>query len=95
MTTSHEARCGRPASRHVSRPAGQLLYLIPARQHVKSAVRDDQASVNSTLRQLRGVGTSIVDPKAVHTQGVHEMGGGSPLEGGEAFGLSASLWGEQ
>jgi hypothetical protein len=23
------------------------------------------------------------------------MGGGSPLEGGEALGLSASLWGEQ
>ncbi|MBB5742098.1 hypothetical protein HD600_000595 [Microbacterium ginsengiterrae] len=45
------------------------------------------------MNRRRG-GPPILDA-GVQVSQVKEVGGGSPLEGGEALGLSASLWGEQ
>ena len=55
-------------------PSGQLLYLIPLALLVKSAVRDYFSVSGSTQRQLRGVGTSILGPKAGTLNESDEMG---------------------
>lgn len=57
-----------PCDSAFSQPAGQLLYLISLALLVKSAVRDCFSVSGSTLRQLRGVRTSILDPKVDNPQ---------------------------
>ena len=97
VTASHEERSGALRSGSSAGPQGNFSILSHSLDRVKSAVRDCfSVSGQHFLDGVRGVGTSIIDPKVVRTQRVAlHMGGGSPLEGGKALGLSASLWGEQ
>ena len=50
---------------------------------------------NSPMTAVHWSGNLIVSPEAAALKALTSDGGGSPLEGGETLGLSASLWGEQ
>jgi hypothetical protein len=85
VTTSHEARSAPLRLGDSAGPLGNFSILSLSVSLSNRLSAPHEASTDSTLRQLRGAGTSILDPKAGHSKSVIQMEGGSPLEGGKAF----------
>jgi hypothetical protein len=95
VTTSHEARSGALRLGDSAGPLGNfsILSLSVSLSNRPRATRS--ASTHGTPDSSWS-GNPHPKPGGQNTQGVSfQMGGGSPLEGGKALGLSASLWGEQ
>jgi hypothetical protein len=79
-----------------SRPSCRATSLsYPLLTSAVKSTGPDLRDPGTARDRSNGRGTLIVNPEVRSTQGADFDGGGSPLEGGEALGLSASLWGEQ
>ena len=86
VTTSHEARSATLRLGDSAGPLGNFSILSLSVSMSNRPLATLAASANSTHQQLRGVGTSILDPEVgTLNECCFQMGGGSPLEGGKAF----------
>ena len=96
VTTSHEARSAALRLGDSAGPLGNFSILSHSVSVSNRPPATHEASVDSTLRQLRGVGTSILDPEVgTLNECCFRWGVVLHLRGVRLSGLSASLWGEQ